>query len=108
LPNYSYDPVREYLQFVDKKNFTFNGILTDSSVTTLEAIGMNFFLLNLYQFLKFLIHAHLAKEVLVYFFKLADNANINHHNSYISAIFSSMCPSLFLWCQSISAIKTTI
>lgn len=37
--NYSYDPVREYLQFVDNKNFAVDGILTDFSVTASEAIA---------------------------------------------------------------------
>lgn len=37
--NYSYDPLREYLQFVDNKNFSVDGILTDFSVTASEAIA---------------------------------------------------------------------
>lgn len=37
--NYSYDPIREYLQFVDNKNFAVDGILTDFSVTASEAIA---------------------------------------------------------------------
>lgn len=36
--NYSYDPIREYLQFVDK-DFAVDGILTDFSVTASEAIA---------------------------------------------------------------------
>ncbi|GLJ10050.1 hypothetical protein SUGI_0120960 [Cryptomeria japonica] len=37
--NYSYDPIREYLQFVDNKNFAVDGFLTDFSVTASEAIA---------------------------------------------------------------------
>lgn len=37
--NYSYDPIREYLQFVDNKKFAVDGILTDFSVTASEAIA---------------------------------------------------------------------
>ncbi|XP_057831884.2 glycerophosphodiester phosphodiesterase GDPDL6 isoform X1 [Cryptomeria japonica] len=37
--NYSYDPVKEYLQFVDNKNFAVDGILTDFPVTASEAIA---------------------------------------------------------------------
>jgi glycerophosphoryl diester phosphodiesterase len=49
--NYSYDPIREYLQFVDNKNFAVDGILTDFSVTASEAIGIAFLLPNLHQLL---------------------------------------------------------
>ncbi|KAH9320905.1 hypothetical protein KI387_015544, partial [Taxus chinensis] len=37
--NYSYDPVREYLQFVDNSDFAVDGVLTDFSVTASEAIA---------------------------------------------------------------------
>jgi len=40
--NYSYDPVREYLQFVDNKNFAVDGVLTDFPVAASEAIGTLF------------------------------------------------------------------
>uniref|UniRef100_A0A0C9SB61 glycerophosphodiester phosphodiesterase n=1 Tax=Wollemia nobilis TaxID=56998 RepID=A0A0C9SB61_9CONI len=37
--NYSYDPVREYLQFVDNSDFAVDGVLTDFSVTASVAIA---------------------------------------------------------------------
>lgn len=37
--NYSYDPVREYLQFLDNTDFAVDGVLTDFSVTASEAIA---------------------------------------------------------------------
>eukprot|EP01018_Ginkgo_biloba_P036482 Gb_18319 [translate_table: standard] len=37
--NYSYDPVREYIQFVDNPDFAVDGVLTDFSVTASEAIA---------------------------------------------------------------------
>lgn len=37
--NYSYDPVKEYLQFVDNREFSVDGVLTDFSVTASEAIA---------------------------------------------------------------------
>ncbi|GLJ48116.1 hypothetical protein SUGI_1015960 [Cryptomeria japonica] len=37
--NYSYDPVKEYLQFVDNPEFSVDGVLTDFSVTASEAIA---------------------------------------------------------------------
>lgn len=37
--NYSYDPVREYLQFLDYTDFAVDGVLTDFSVTASEAIA---------------------------------------------------------------------
>ena len=43
--NNSYDPVKEYLQFVDNGDFAVDGVLTDFPITTSEAIG-TIFLLN--------------------------------------------------------------
>ena len=37
--NYSYDPAREYLQFVDNSQFSVDGVLTDFPSTASEAIG---------------------------------------------------------------------
>ncbi|ONK70122.1 uncharacterized protein A4U43_C05F30490 [Asparagus officinalis] len=37
--NYSYDPVAEYLNFVDNGDFSVDGVLTDFPVTASEAIG---------------------------------------------------------------------
>jgi len=37
--NYSYDPVREYLQFVDYNDFGVDGVLTDFCATAAEAIA---------------------------------------------------------------------
>ena len=37
--NYSYDPAREYLQFVDNSQFAVDGVLTDFPSTASEAIG---------------------------------------------------------------------
>ncbi|KAH9306372.1 hypothetical protein KI387_010776, partial [Taxus chinensis] len=37
--NYSNDPIKEYLQFVDNGNFAVDGVLTDFSVTASEAIA---------------------------------------------------------------------
>ncbi|KMZ69106.1 putative Glycerophosphoryl diester phosphodiesterase [Zostera marina] len=37
--NYSYDPVSEYLNFVDNGKFSVDGVLTDYPITASEAIG---------------------------------------------------------------------
>ncbi|KAG8047720.1 hypothetical protein GUJ93_ZPchr0008g13811 [Zizania palustris] len=37
--NYSYDPLEEYLFFVDNKNFSVDGVLTEYPLTAAEAIG---------------------------------------------------------------------
>eukprot|EP01018_Ginkgo_biloba_P028322 Gb_10598 [translate_table: standard] len=37
--NYSYDPIREYLQFMDKGDFAVDGVLTDFSVTASGVIA---------------------------------------------------------------------
>ncbi|KAL6555143.1 hypothetical protein OROGR_006401 [Orobanche gracilis] len=37
--NYSYDPAREYLQFVDNSQFSVDGVLSDFPSTASEAIG---------------------------------------------------------------------
>ncbi|XP_073052256.1 glycerophosphodiester phosphodiesterase GDPDL6-like isoform X2 [Primulina eburnea] len=37
--NYSYDPTREYLQFIENSQFSIDGFLTDFPSTTSEAIG---------------------------------------------------------------------
>ncbi|KAL5711584.1 glycerophosphodiester phosphodiesterase [Ranunculus cassubicifolius] len=37
--NYSYDPVAEYLHFVDNGDFSVDGVLTDFPITPSEAIG---------------------------------------------------------------------
>ncbi|KAH9306087.1 hypothetical protein KI387_010491, partial [Taxus chinensis] len=37
--NYSYDPIREYLQFVDNNHFAVDGFLTDFSVTATDSIA---------------------------------------------------------------------
>ncbi|KAJ0987012.1 hypothetical protein J5N97_005368 [Dioscorea zingiberensis] len=37
--NYSYDPLAEYLKFVDNGNFSVDGVLTDFPITPAEAIG---------------------------------------------------------------------
>lgn len=43
--NYSYDPLAEYLQFIDNGEFSVDGVLTDFPITPSEAIGklFNFF-----------------------------------------------------------------
>lgn len=41
--NYSYDPVSEYLNFVDNGKFSVDGVLTDYPITASEAIGNLFF-----------------------------------------------------------------
>jgi glycerophosphoryl diester phosphodiesterase len=37
--NYSYDPLAEYLRFIDNGAFCVDGLLTDFPITPLEAIG---------------------------------------------------------------------
>lgn len=37
--NYSYDPLAEYLQFIDNGDFSVDGVLSDFPVTAFEAIG---------------------------------------------------------------------
>ncbi|RDX63678.1 Glycerophosphodiester phosphodiesterase GDPDL3, partial [Mucuna pruriens] len=37
--NYSYDPLAEYLQFIDNGDFSVDGVVTDFPVTPFEAIG---------------------------------------------------------------------
>ncbi|CAI8599728.1 unnamed protein product [Vicia faba] len=37
--NYSYDPLDEYLQFIDDGTFSINGVLSDNPVTPSAAIG---------------------------------------------------------------------
>lgn len=37
--NYSYDPVEEYLSFVDSAGFSVDGVLSDYPITASEAIG---------------------------------------------------------------------
>jgi len=37
--NYSYDPLAEYLQFIDNGDFSIDGVLSDFPVTPFEAIG---------------------------------------------------------------------
>jgi len=37
--NYSYDPLTEYLQFIDNGDFSVDGVLSDFPVTPFEAIG---------------------------------------------------------------------
>lgn len=37
--NYSYDPLAEYLSFVDNDAFSVDGVLTDYPITASEAIG---------------------------------------------------------------------
>ncbi|KAJ3707420.1 hypothetical protein LUZ61_011125 [Rhynchospora tenuis] len=37
--NYSYDPLAEYLQFIDKADFSVDGVLTDYPITPASAIG---------------------------------------------------------------------
>ena len=39
--NYSYDPVAEYLNFIDNENFSVDGVLSDFPLTSSEAIGMH-------------------------------------------------------------------
>lgn len=38
--NYSFDPVREYLQFVDNSEFSVDGVFSDFPSTPSQAIGM--------------------------------------------------------------------
>lgn len=45
--NYSYDPIAEYLQFVDNGEFSVDGVLTDFPSTASEAIGNPFFVKKL-------------------------------------------------------------
>ena len=40
--NYSYDPIREYLQYVDNGQFAVDGVLSDFSPTASQAIGQPF------------------------------------------------------------------
>ena len=44
--NYSYDPLAEYLQFIDNGDFSVDGVLSEFPITPSEAIGK----LCLYQF----------------------------------------------------------
>lgn len=37
--NYSYDPTKEYLQFIDNGKFSIDGVLTDFPITASEATG---------------------------------------------------------------------
>ncbi|KAJ1392516.1 PLC-like phosphodiesterase, TIM beta/alpha-barrel domain superfamily [Sesbania bispinosa] len=37
--NYSYDPLAEYLQFIDNGDFSVDGVLTDFPITPAEAVG---------------------------------------------------------------------
>ncbi|BAT80644.1 hypothetical protein VIGAN_03023900 [Vigna angularis var. angularis] len=37
--NYSYDPLAEYLQFIDNGDFSVDGVLSDFPITAFEAIG---------------------------------------------------------------------
>ncbi|KHM99501.1 Putative glycerophosphoryl diester phosphodiesterase 1 [Glycine soja] len=39
--NYSYDPVVEYLNFIDNENFSVDGVLSDFPLTPSEDIGMH-------------------------------------------------------------------
>lgn len=38
--NYSYDPVKEYLQHIDNSQFSVDGMITDFPATASEAIGI--------------------------------------------------------------------
>lgn len=38
--NYSYDPTKEYLQFIDNAQFSVDGVITDFPATASEAIGI--------------------------------------------------------------------
>jgi glycerophosphoryl diester phosphodiesterase len=40
--NFSYDPMAEYLKFVDNANFSVDGVLTDFPITASESIGESF------------------------------------------------------------------
>jgi glycerophosphoryl diester phosphodiesterase len=41
--NYSYDPLAEYLQFINKEDFSVDGFLTDYPITPASAIGTLYF-----------------------------------------------------------------
>ena len=45
--NYSYDPLAEYLQFIDNGDFSVDGVLSDFPITPSEAVGKVFFFFNL-------------------------------------------------------------
>lgn len=59
--NYSYDPVSEYLNFVDDADFSVDGVITDFPSTASEAIGNNFYI----YYLLFLLY---SPQVLVHMF----------------------------------------
>lgn len=42
--NYSYDPQREYLQFIDNSKFAVDGVVTDFPTSASTAVGKNIFL----------------------------------------------------------------
>lgn len=43
--NYSYDPVAEYLHFVDNGDFSVDGVVTDFPITPSEAFGKYYFVI---------------------------------------------------------------
>lgn len=47
--NYSYDPLSEYLNFIDNEFFSVDGVLTDYPITPSEAIG-NFLFFSILKF----------------------------------------------------------
>ena len=44
--NFSYDPLAEYLKYVDNGDFSVDGVLTDHPITSSEAIGEDFLFLH--------------------------------------------------------------
>ncbi|KAL2534808.1 Glycerophosphodiester phosphodiesterase GDPDL7 [Abeliophyllum distichum] len=56
--NYSYDPTREYLQYVDNSQFSVDGVLTDFPVTASATIGCLYQNKNASRTIKTLIISH--------------------------------------------------
>jgi len=56
--NYSYDPTREYLQYVDNSQFSVDGVITDFPVTASAAIGCLYQGKNASRTIKALIISH--------------------------------------------------
>ncbi|PKA46288.1 putative glycerophosphoryl diester phosphodiesterase 1 [Apostasia shenzhenica] len=57
--NYSYDPIAEYLQFIDNSKFSVDGFLTDFPSTASEAIGSHFLSSSFHSFLFKMYHLYL-------------------------------------------------
>ncbi|GKV43802.1 hypothetical protein SLEP1_g51055 [Rubroshorea leprosula] len=61
--NYSYDPVAEYLSFIDNGHFSVDGVISDFPITPSEAIGKSLVLLvKVKPFIQCNCYAHLGRN----------------------------------------------